>query len=169
MTHRFLQRAALAGLLAGVLAFGAGCRHRAASPAVLFPDSSEAPGWTRASQIRTFSPDHLFDYIDGEAEKYLKAGVKSTSTADYKFRDQIQAVVDIYTMSSADGAKAIFDSEPAMDSQNPTLGDAARQFSQSLIFRKGPYLVRMVAYQDSPQLPQAMFDLGRALEKKLSR
>ena len=169
MTHRFLQRAALAGLLAGVLAFGAGCRHRAASPAVLFPDSSEAPGWTRASQIRTFSPDHLFDYIDGEAEKYLKAAEKSTSTADYKFRDQIQAVVDIYTMSTADGAKAIFDSEPAMDSQNPTLGDAARQFSQSLIFRKGPYLVRMVAYQDSPQLPQAMFDLGRALEKKLSR
>lgn len=169
MTHRFLQRAALACLLAGVLGFASACRHRAASPAALFPDSSEAPGWVRAPQIRTFSPDHLFDYIDGEAEKYLKAGVKSTSTADYKFRDQIQAVVDIYTMSSADGAKAIFDSEPAMDSQNPTLGDAARQFSQSLIFRKGPYLVRMVAYQDSPQLPQAMFDLGRALEKKLSR
>lgn len=169
MTNSIFQHVTLASVLATILAFSAGCRHRTVSAAALFPDSSEAPGWTRTSEIRTFSPDHLSDYIDGEAEKYLKAGVKSTSTTDYKFKDRTEVVVDIYTMSAVAGAKAIFDSEPAMDSQSPTLGDAARQFSQSLIFRKGPYLVRMVAYQESRLLTQAMLALGRAVEKRLSR
>jgi hypothetical protein len=167
MTRRFFKHAALAALFAVALVFSAGCRHRSA--ASFFPDATEAPGWTRAPEIRTFSAEHLYDYIDGDAERYLKAGVKSAATADYKFKDQTQVVVDIYTMSSPDGAKTIFESEPAMDSQSPSLGDAARLFSQSLIFRKGPYLVRMVAYQESPQLPQAMLDLGHVMEKKLSR
>jgi len=120
-------------------------------------------------EVRTFSPDQLSEYIDGDAEKYLKAGVKSTSTADYKLNNQIQVVVDVYTMSSPAAAKTIFDSEPAMDAQTPTLGDAARLYTQSLIFRKGPYLVRMVAYQEAPQLPLALLDLGHAFESKFSR
>ena len=44
-----------------------------------------------------------------------------------------------------------------------------RACSQSLIFRKGPYLVRMVAYQESPQIAAAMLNLGHAIEKKLPR
>ena len=145
----------------------AGCQQRSVSPATMFPNS--APSWTMSPGVRTFSPDQLSEYIDGDAEKYLKAGVKNTSTADYKYKDQIQVVVDVYTMSSPASAKVIFDSEPAMDAQTPALGDAARLYAQSLIFRKGPYLVRMVAYQESPQLPPALLDLGHAFESKLSR
>jgi hypothetical protein len=152
-----------------VLLIPAGCGNGASSPVSFFPNSSEAPGWSKAGEIRTFSSDHLSDYIDGDAEKYLKAGVESTSTADYKFKDQTEVVVDVYTMSSPQGAKTIFDSEPAMDSQNPAIGDAARLFSQSLTFRKGPYLVRMVAYQESPQIAPAMLALGHAMEPKLTR
>jgi len=163
-----LHITSLAAALA-LLLIPAGCGKGASSPVSFFPNSAEAPGWSAAAEIRTFSPEHLSDYIDGDAEKYLKAGVESTSTADYKFKDQTEVVVDVYTMSSPQGAKTLFDSEPAMDSQNPALGDAARLFSQSLIFRKGPYLVRMVAYQESPQIAPAMLTLGHAMETKLAR
>ena len=159
----------LPSVLVALLFSAAGCGKGATSPASFFPDPSEAPGWSKTAEIRTFSPEHLSEYIDGDAEKYLKAGVKSTSTADYKFKDQTEVVVDVYTMSSPQGAKSIFDSEPTMDSQNPALGDAARLFSQSLIFRKGSYLVRMVAYQESPQIAAAMLALGHAMETKLAR
>jgi len=145
----------------------AGCQQPTATPVNFFPDS--APGWSKSPEVRTFSPDKLSEYIDGDAEKYLKAGLESASTADYKFKNQIQVTVEVYTMSSPDAAKTIFDSEPAMDAQTPTLGDAARLFAQSLIFRKGPYLVRVVAYQESPQLPPALLDFGHALESKLTR
>jgi len=167
MNDRFHQTVLFAAAMSAAVLLTAGCRHDSASS--FFPDSAEAPGWSRSSEIRIFIPEHLSDYIDGDAEKYLKAGVKSASTADYKFQDKTEVLVDIYTMSSPQGAKTIFDSELATDSQNPSLGDAARLFSQSLIFRKGPHLVRMVAYQESAQIAPAMVNLGHVIEKKLPR
>lgn len=56
-----------------------------------------------------------------------------------------------------------------MDAQTPAIGDAARLYSQSLTFRKGRYLVRMVAFQDSPEVSSALLNLGQAVEKKLAR
>ncbi|HTZ48021.1 MAG TPA: DUF6599 family protein [Verrucomicrobiae bacterium] len=178
MTHSSRNRAlllpalswlALAVALGIMLLLCFACQRPTASASSLFPDSAEAPGWSKAPEVRTFSADKLSDYIDGDAEKYLKAGVRSTSTADYKFRDKLQATADVYTFSSPDGAKAILESEPAMDAQTPALGDAARLFAQSLTFRKGPYLVRIVAYQDSPELAPALLKLGQAIGKKLPR
>jgi hypothetical protein len=162
------QRTPLPIWLAVTLLFAA-CQQQAASPAGFFPDSNAVSGWTKSAELRTFAPEQLSEYIDGDAEKYLKAGVKTVATTDYKYRGQTEVVVDVYTMSTAAAAKTIFDSEPAMNAETPALGDAARLYSQSLIFRTGPYLVRMVAYQESPQLPRAMLDLGRALESKLIR
>ena len=166
MMTRF-HRTTMRFMLMAALCLTSGCRKHTPPSANLFPTSSEVAGWSREPEIRTFAPARLSDYIDGDAEKYLRAGVKSACTADYQYKDKTQVVVDVYTMNSSEGAKSIFDSEPAMDAQTPTLGDASRLYSQSLIFRKGPFLVRMVAYQESPQLLQAMLELGHAIETKL--
>lgn len=160
------SRAALATLVILAPFAAAGCKKHSESPKTLFP---EAAGWAKSGEVRTFVGDDLSTYIDGDAEKYLKAGFRAVSTADYKFQEKTQVVVDIYTMTAPAAAKTIFESELAAGAQSVALGDAARLYTQSLIFRKGPYLVRMVAYQDSPALPQGMMDLGRAIEGKLSR
>jgi hypothetical protein len=164
-----LKCAVLITGLVAIVAVGTGCKKQSGSANVAFPQTNEVSGWTKSGETRTFAAAELSNYIDGDAEKYLKAGVRSTSTADYKFSDQTQAVADIYTMSTADGAKSIFESEPAVGAGGTPIGDAARLYSQSLVFRKGPYLVRIVAYQVSPQLQQALLDLGRGIEKKLSQ
>jgi hypothetical protein len=156
----------IAGLVT-ILTADVGCKKTALPASTAFPNSNEVTGWTHSGEIRTFAASELSNYIDGDAEKYLKAGVRSASTTDYKFGDQIQAVADIYTMSAAVGARSIFDSEPTAGAENPSVGEAARLYSQSLMFREGPYLVRIVAYQVSPQLRQGLIDLGLGIEKKL--
>jgi hypothetical protein len=150
--------------LSAVLVVCVNCRKGPAASA--FPES--VSGWTRSGEIRTFAAADLSNYIDGDAEKYLKAGVRSASTADYQSKDT-QVVVDVYTMSSPEGARTTFDSEPAADARKAPLGDAARLYTQSLVFRKGPYLVRIVAYRESPGLEQALVKLGQGIEEKLSR
>jgi hypothetical protein len=149
-----------------LLASGA-CSRRQQDPAAAFPASNDVAGWTRTSNVRTFEAADLWKYIDGEVEKYLKAGVQRGSTADYKFQNKVEAVVDIYTMSNADGAAQVFNSEPPGDAKPVQLGDAARLFSQSLVFRKGRYLVRIVAYEESPAAPQAFLALGRGIGQQL--
>ena len=157
----------LIGLCLAVLGI-AGCHRRAENSASPFPASNEAAGWARTGDIRTFAAADLWKYIDGEAERYLKAGVQRVSTADYRFRDKSDAVVDIYTMGSEAGAEKIFESEPAANADTPRLGDAARLYSQSLVFRKGPYLVRITAYEDSPETKPALLGLARCIEQRLA-
>jgi Family of unknown function (DUF6599) len=118
--------------------------------------------------IRTFEAADLWKYIDGEAERYLKAGVQRVSTTDYKFQNKVDAVVDIYTMESAEGAEKIFQSETAVDVKPIRLGDDARLSSQSLVFRKKTYLVRIVAYEESTETQQALSQLGRGIELRLA-
>jgi len=161
-------------LTRGILSLGltllaAGCHRGQTNVAAAFPATGEIRGWSRTSDIRSFEAGDLWKYIDGEAEKYLKAGVLKASTADYKFQNSLEAVVDVYTMSKAEGAAQVFNSEPAADARLVNMGDAARLFRQSLIFRKGPHLVRIVVYEESPEAPEALLSFGHGIEQRLPR
>ena len=154
-------------MLGIVLLLYVSCKHEPAERS-FFPASNEVAGWTTTASIRTFEAADLWKYIDGDAERYLKAGVRRVSTTDCRFQDKVDAVVDIYTMGSAEGAEKIFKSEPAADVKPIQLGDDARLSSQSLVFRKGAYLVRIVAYEESAEIQQALLQLGHGIEPRLA-
>jgi hypothetical protein len=168
MTKRQLPHIITSAALTLALFFSLGCGKKSgAATANPFPESNQVQGWTRGDEIRTFPAAELWKYIDGDAEKYLKAGVESASTSDYKFQDKFEAVVDIYTMSSPACAKTIFDYEPSQGATTPPVGDSARLYEQSLVFRQGKFLVRIVAYQSSPLLAQGLLDLGKRIDDRL--
>jgi hypothetical protein len=156
------------GLIAVALALAQACSPKpGVRPAGLFPESNEVPGWIRSGETRTFEASRLWEYIDGDAERYLQAGVQKTLTTDFRYKDQTDAVADIHVMANPEGARKIFESAPSVGSQPIVLGDAARLSKGSLTFRKGPYFVRLVAYQEAPEMGNALVELGKAIEKKL--
>lgn len=132
-----------------------------------FPVSGEVAGWVKAGEARVFPAANLWEYIDGDAERYLQAGVEKTLTADYRYQNKIEAVADIYVMKTPEGARKIFESESSAGSQRIHLGDDARLFPATLSFRKGRYFVRLTAYQEAPENGKALTELARAVEKKL--
>ncbi len=162
-------RGVLLIMLGVALLLDAGCKRQSGTGGSFFPASNQVAGWATSGEMRTFEAADLWKYIDGEAERYLKAGVQRVSTADYKFQNKIDATVDIYTMGKAEGADTIFRSEPAVDVKPIQLGDAARLSSQSLVFRKGTFLVRIVAFEESAETQQALLQLGRDIELRLAR
>ena len=115
-----------------------------------FPASGAVAGWEKSSETRIFAAKDLWQYIDGDAEQYIAAGVVTTSTSDYKYQGQLEATVDVHTMSGADGARKILEAGQTRDARNVQLGDEGVQYAQSVIFRKGHYLVRIVAYESTP-------------------
>ena len=163
------SRGLLLLMLGVVLLLDGGCKRQAANGGTFFPASNQVAGWAKTGDTRTFEAADLWKYIDGDAERYLKAGVLRVSTADYKFQSKADATVDVYTMKSAAGAQTIFQSEPAVDVKPIQLGDDARLHGQSLVFRKGPYLVRIVAYEESAEVQQALLQLGQGIEQRLAR
>lgn len=160
-------RGMLLVMVAVALILNVSCKRQSRTEASFFPASNEVAGWAMAGDMRTFEAADLWKYIDGDAERYLKAGVQRVSTADYKFQNKVDATVDIYIMASAEGAEKIFQSEPAVNGKPIQLGDGARLSSQSLVFRKAAYLVQIVAFEESAETQQALLQLGRGIESRL--
>lgn len=147
-----------------VMASGTGCKKKAINP---FPTSGAVAGWEKTGDTRTFAAKDLWQYIDGDAEQYIAAGVVTTSTADYKYQGKLEAVVDIHTMRDAEGARKILETGLTRDAKKIQLGDECVQYAQSVAFRKGPYLVRIVAYESTPETPQALLALAHGVEANL--
>ena len=122
---------------------------------------------TNQARPRVFEAKDLWQYIDGDAEQYVQAGVVSACTSDYKYQGQLEAVVDVYTMESPAGARTIFDKGKTKDAKSVKLGDDGEQFAQSMTFRKNKYLVRIVTYQSSPETDQALLALAHGVETNL--
>jgi hypothetical protein len=162
--------AATFGPIILTLSLSLACGSKSSSkPAAYFPESNKVPGWSRSSETRTFPADRLWEYIDGDADKYVQAGVQQTLTTDYRYGDKIEAVADVYVMATADGATKVFESQAATGSRPVPLGDVGRLYKGSLTLRQGRYFVRLVAYEDTPEVPQALVALGRAIAGKLSQ
>jgi polyferredoxin len=143
--------------------------RRPAPSASYLPESNEAAGWVKSGETRRFAAADLWKYIDGDAERYLKAGVQETFTAHYRYQNRIEVVADVYVLDKAKGAAAIFESEPAAGSQPVAVGDAARSYGPSLTFRKDRFFARVVAYDDAPGLAAALVDFARAIDRRLTR
>jgi hypothetical protein len=154
----------IVGLAIATVMGGIGCKKKAVDP---FPASGAVAGWDKSSDTRTFAAKDLWQYIDGDAEQYISAGVVTTSTSDYKYKGQLEAVVDVYTMGDSAGASKILQTGQTKDAKSVQLGEAAIAFDQSVTFRKGPYLVRIVAYQSTPDGAQALLALAHGVEAKL--
>lgn len=143
---------------------GTGCKKKAVDP---FPATNSVAAWEKSSETRVFAAKDLWQYIDGDAEQYLSAGVVSTSTSDYKYKGQLEATVDVYTMKDAAGASKILEKGQTKDAKTIQLGDAGIAYAQSITFRKGPSLVRITAYESRPDTPQALLALAHGVEAKL--
>lgn len=146
-----------------VLVAGSGCRKER-NP---FPASDAVAGWQKTDATRTFAAKDLWQYIDGDAEHFVKAGVVTTSTADYTYNGQLEAVVDVHAMSAPEGAHTIFATGRSSEAKPIQLGDEGVQYAQSVSFRKGRYVVHIVAYETKPDAPQALVALARGVESRL--
>lgn len=143
----------------------AGCARRSFEP---FPGAGEAPGWSKG-RTRVFEAADLWRYVDGDAERYLAAGVECTHTAEYRHEDGAEAVVDVHVMKDADAAQRIFESEPSAGSEPLALGDAGRSYGASVTFRRGRCFARLTSYTDTPQARGALVELARAVDTRIAR
>jgi hypothetical protein len=156
--------AAAAAVFVMAAATGTGCRKAQHDP---FPPSGAVANWQKTGETRIYAAGDLWQYIDGDAELYLKAGVVSAATSDYSCGNHIEATVDVYTMNSPAGAHTILARDGSKQGNAAQLGEESVAYEQSVTFRKGPYLVRIVAYQLTPDTRQALLALAHGVEARL--
>ncbi|MCG6924440.1 MAG: hypothetical protein LJF30_03885 [Acidobacteria bacterium] len=109
------------------------------------PDCSLVPGWTQKGSPRTFEPDTLFDYMNGNAEGYhaygfaLMKGVTCVNDAG----DEL--VIDVSELGDADHAWGIYTANRDIRSPNEAIGAAGQVLPRRATFARGRYYVEIAA------------------------
>ncbi len=130
----------LAALLAAGVAAGAGIE----------PDCSAVAGWSQKGDVRTFVPDNLFDYMDGNAEGYILYGFRRM-TGITCVSGENSIVIDISEMESPEMAYGIFAANRHPRHDVRKIGAQGQILPSRATFTKGRYYVELAAIGDRDQ------------------
>ena len=138
---RLVQYLALAILAAAVLA--------AQAPA---PACNLVPGWAQAVPERSFEPQNLFEYMDGNAEGYLIYGFLKMQGVTCK-KGEVTFVIDLSDFGDADSAYGMFTAN--VDGRVPTqkIGMNGQIVPRRAFFVKGRYYLEIGANPEGDHTP----------------
>ncbi len=152
------------GLIMGVCLIS-GVPLMAFSPPDLFgllPDS--VPGWTVTGEY-SYSPETLYEYIDGGAELYLSYGFRGMINRVYTGGEQPDIVLDLFDMGDPENAFGIFaHSREEIDS---SFGQGSQYTGGLLVFWKDRYYISILASPETAASKKAVFHLAHQIEQKI--
>jgi len=144
-----------------------------ATPAVaaLRSAARSLPG-LRFDSFQEYAGERLYDYMDGAAVTYLDHHVRVLAACDV-FRGQTQAMVEVYDMSSASDAAAVFQEFSGSSGQRLEVGEAGCYWLGSGpegIFHRGRFFVRVLAFAADADLALALIrEVAAGLDRAVLR
>ncbi|MDZ7336596.1 MAG: hypothetical protein ONB32_15705 [candidate division KSB1 bacterium] len=109
-----------------------------------FPDIS---GWQPISDVMSYTPENLYEYIDGAADQFIAYGFVELLSRDLA-SDSLQVTVDIYDMGELLNAYGIYRNERPRNVATMAIGTEAYIAPpyQALMF-KANYYVKINAFE----------------------
>lgn len=126
-------------------------------------------GFKIHGRVMWFTPENLYELIDGRAEFYLAYDmvgmcfVRFTTSPD----SAIFINVSIYDMATPTNAFGVFSAERPLNSTQLKLGRDAYRSAADYYIWKGQYYVQVVAPHDSAEIRQLTMDLAKELTDSL--
>lgn len=124
----------------------------------LLPDSSSLDGWKVAEGPSPFTPDTLWEYLNGGAPRYQAFGFERMVHSRYQLGDDplSSVIVDVYDMGAELGAFGIFRSIRPSDAAVQTWGTEGYRSGTVAAAWKGAVFVHAAADDDRSELIETM-------------
>ncbi|UCE79150.1 MAG: hypothetical protein JSV13_00480 [Nitrospiraceae bacterium] len=130
-----------------------------------FPRSIE--GFSRSGQVRLYSKENLYEYVNGHAEYFLSAGFIRLAVGEYVKTGaesaQSDAVVDIYDMGKDIQAFGVLADETGDALSSVQDGIMGARTPQGMSFASGRYYVKIAAYDETIPLDLFAVSINRSL------
>jgi hypothetical protein len=143
----------LAGLLF-VLLLGS-----ASAQEFMFP---ELKGYKKSTDFQVFTPDNLWDYINGAAETYLAYGFVDLHIAEYKKGKNV-IKLEVYRHNDHTNAFGIYSTERSSSFKYMNLGSQGYTVEGAINFFKGNYYIKIRTYSKSEKTLEAIQSLALSL------
>ena len=120
--------------------------------------------WALSSDT-IYTPDNLYDYINGGAELYISYGFRNVLSKSYSADNQPDIIVDIFDMNSPKDAYGVF--MYSAEEMSELVGQATQYNEGFMLFWMDHYFVSILSYPETPESKDAMMDIARTIEKKI--
>jgi hypothetical protein len=111
-----------------------------------------------------FSPETLFEIIDGDADLYLKAGFVQLEFRRFGLKQHpgLELEAFVYQMADQRSAFAVYSVRRGQEAVPVALTRFAYRYRKGLFLVHGPYYLEILATDDTPPLAAAMQNLAQA-------
>jgi hypothetical protein len=131
---------------------------------IAFP---EMDGWDQPEKPQLYSPETLYEYIDGAADLYLSYEFQELGVAEYRDAQKASVTVEIYRHSTPTQAFGIYSQERLANAKLLDIGAEGYQEPTVLNFVAGPYYVKINGYNTGPEDERTLLVFGRKIEEIL--
>jgi Family of unknown function (DUF6599) len=121
---------------------------QAAAPPFPAPDCAALPGWTRQGEARSYDPETLFDYMDGNSEGYFAYGFTLMKGVTCVNAAGDQLVIDVSEMGDPERAWGFFVTNRDQGSPVERIGSGGQVLPRRATFAKGRYYAEIAASPD---------------------
>jgi len=124
-------------------------------------------GWKLNVSSNVYTPDNLWDLINGAAESYRSYDFLDLHLADYRCKCGMEIHVEIYRHSTPNNAFGIYSSERSPDYNFIETGSQGYLDIGILNFVSGQYYVKLYSTGDEKGIQAALADIGEKIADHL--
>jgi len=132
----------------------------------LFP---EVKGWKLTSEENVYTPNNLWDVIDGAADLFLEYNFVDLHIARYQKSADLEIKVELYRHKSAVDAFGMYSQERYPDYHFIDLGTQGYVEKGTVNFLCGEYYIKISTVQSELAAQDGLMTIGGSLEKRLKR
>jgi hypothetical protein len=159
---RMTTRRILVAALLGIVLCG-GPALAASTKPFAFP---AVDGWKPAGQPQVFSPDTLYDYINGGSDLYLKYDFEELQVVEYR-KDAMSVSVEVYRHRDADHAFGIYSQERVPGAAFLPLGAQGYYENAVCNFIQGGYYVKLSSDHTGADDREILLAFARRISQEL--
>jgi hypothetical protein len=125
------------------------------------PIPREIQGWKVHDEVKTYTRDTIFEYIDGAGEVYRMYGFRKLEVYRYTKDNEPDIVLEVFDMSTSEDAFGVF--AHGREGDEAGIGQGSEDRGGLLCFWKDKYFVSAYAEGESEDARKAVLNLGEAV------
>jgi len=126
-------------------------------------------GWELYDEVVQFTPENLYELIDGRAEYYLSYNMVKMTFASFRDSTDNSDFINlsVYNMSTPSNAFGVFSGERTLDAPPLKLGRDAYSTERNYYIWHGQYYIQIIASDTISELRRIGMDLAEKLTDNL--
>jgi len=129
----------------------------------LYPE--QVNSYTPQGDYSYYTPENLYDYINGGAELFISYGFDTLLSRTYENENNPEVLVEIFSMNSPADAYGVYSIQ--REKENVNVGQGGQYIPGSLMFWKDHYFISIIAERETSGTKAILLNFGQEISNNI--